>query len=183
GKVLRIGPNLNLHEDRLHMCVLVLDGILNSDDVARLAAIDLMDQSGERRRLPRTRRPADQNESARQPRQGLNPRRKVEIGKPGYAGWQRTNCSSSAAPLMMEIDPEPSQTCHAIRAICDQAFPVGLQRVRRERRNHSSFNLRSAKQVCANILKFPFYSNARGSAGYEQQIAALQPDQLGEPTI
>jgi hypothetical protein len=47
-KVFGIGSNLNLLKNRLHMSVLVFDGIFNCDNMTRLAAINFMNQSGER---------------------------------------------------------------------------------------------------------------------------------------
>jgi hypothetical protein len=71
--------------------VLVLDRILDRDDVARVAAVDLVDQRGQRRRLARPGRAADQHEAARQPREQLHARGQAERGEPRHPRRQRAD--------------------------------------------------------------------------------------------
>ncbi len=77
----RVDADLDLLDDPRMMLVLVLDRILDRDDVPRLAAVDLVDQRRQRRRLAGSRRPADQDETARQVRQLLHDRRQVQASR------------------------------------------------------------------------------------------------------
>ena len=73
----RVDADLHLLDQALTVHVLVLDRILDGDDVPRLAAVDLLDQRRQRRRLARAGRAADEHEAARQARELLDAGRQV----------------------------------------------------------------------------------------------------------
>src|SRR3954466_12189077 len=108
------------------MRVLVLDRVFDGDDVPRVAAVDLLDESGERRRLARARRTAHQDEAAGQPRQPLDARGKAEGREAGRLRGKRPHGGGGATALAMEVDPKASDSPDPVRGIRDPALPVGL---------------------------------------------------------
>ncbi len=97
-------------DDTTNVSVFVFDGIFNGDDMARFAAVDVVDQRGERGRFARTRGASDQNQAARQMREGFHGRRKVQLAKHGHLLRQGANRGGGASALAMQVDPEAAQT-------------------------------------------------------------------------
>ena len=63
GKIRCIHAHLNLLDQAAKMDVFVLNRIFDGDDVPGLTLVDQIDQGGERRGLPRSRRAPDQHQT------------------------------------------------------------------------------------------------------------------------
>jgi len=79
GKIRSVGADFHLLNHAAQIGMFILNRIFDGEDVAGLAAVDLMDQSGESGGLSRTRWSADQDQSARHPAQGLNLRGQMQF--------------------------------------------------------------------------------------------------------
>src|SRR6202041_1029902 len=97
GKIRRVRADLDLLDNASNVRVLVLDGVFDCDDVARLAAIDVVDESGEGCRFTGTSRTPDEDEAARQMRERFDRRRKVELAKRGNLLRQGANRGCGAS--------------------------------------------------------------------------------------
>src|SRR5262249_59594088 len=104
GEVGRVQADLDLLDDAGVVRVLVLDRILDRDDVTRVAAVDLLDDRRQRRRLAGPGRPAEEDEAARQARQQLDARRKAERREAGHARGQRAGRRPGAPALAGQGD-------------------------------------------------------------------------------
>ena len=71
-KIGGVRTDFDLFDDASNVGVLVLDGIFDGDDVARLAAVDVVDQRGERGRFSGTSWTADEYKAAREMREGFD---------------------------------------------------------------------------------------------------------------
>ena len=118
-KVRRVDADLDLLDDAAVVLVLVLDRILDGDDVARVAAVDLVDERRERRRLAGAGRPADEDQAARQLRQQLDRRRQAERREPRHARRQQPHGGRRAAALAMQVDAEAAEAGDAERRVGD----------------------------------------------------------------
>ena len=81
--------DLHLLDEAFAMLMLVLDRILDGDDVPRVAAVDLVHQRRQRRRLAGSGRPADEHQTARQARERLDVRRQAQRRQPRHGGGSR----------------------------------------------------------------------------------------------
>ena len=100
--------------------MLVLDGVFDDDDVARFAAIDVVDQSGEGGGLAGAGGAADEHQAARQTRQGFDGRGKIQLLERRHTGGKDANGSCGAALFAMKIDAETAETENAIGGIGDE---------------------------------------------------------------
>ena len=82
-----IGTDFLLLHHALLVPVLVLDRILDRDDVAALAAVDLGNERCERRRLARSRGTADEDEATRQPCEDVDRMREAKGGETQALHW------------------------------------------------------------------------------------------------
>ena len=134
-KVRRVDADLHVLDDAAAVLMLVFDRILDGDDVARLAQVDLVDQRRQRRRLAGAGRAAEQDQPARDPRQRLDARREAERGQPRNHRRQPADRRRGAAALAVQVDAEPAEVRRAERGIGDSGLAVRLPRVRRQRRD------------------------------------------------
>ena len=77
-EIRRVDADLDLLDQAAAVRVLVFDRILDGDDVARVAQVDLVHERRQRGRLAGSGRTADQHQAARQPAQRLDRRRQAE---------------------------------------------------------------------------------------------------------
>src|ERR1700720_2462150 len=110
-------PNFNLLNHAADICVLVFNGIFNGHNVARIAAVDLIDQRGHSSRFAGACGATDQYESAGQAGKLFHRRRQVKVLEKWHGGGQRADSSGSASTLLMEIDTEASEIGVAIRRV------------------------------------------------------------------
>ena len=73
-KIRRVRADFNLLDDASNVGVLVLDRVFDGDNVSRFAAVDVVDQCGERGRFTRARGTANQDQAARQMCEGFHGR-------------------------------------------------------------------------------------------------------------
>src|SRR5438445_13820996 len=71
-KIWRVDSDFNLFDDTIPMLMFVLDRVFNRDDVLAIAAIDGIDESGQRRCLAGSCCSTDKNESWSEARQAFN---------------------------------------------------------------------------------------------------------------
>ncbi len=113
GKIGRIHTDFHLLDHTALVVMLVFNWILDRDDVSRLASVDVVDQRGERRRLPRASRTADEHEAARKMREQLHRRRKPERAETRHALRQQSNGCRASPPFAVQVDAEPPHTGHS----------------------------------------------------------------------
>ena len=118
-KIGRVDADLDLLDDAAAVRVLVLDRILDRDDVARVAAVDLLDQRRQRRRLPGAGRSADQHQPARQLREQLDLRRQLEGGEPRHPRGAGSRRRPPPAPLPVQVDAKASEAGRSERRVGD----------------------------------------------------------------
>ena len=130
GKIRRVSANFNLLNYAAYIRVLILNGIFNGQNVARIAAIDLIHQRGNCRRFSRARRAADQDQPARQVCQLLYRWRQVKFMEKWHHGGQSADRGCGASTLMVQIDAETAEICIAIRRVGDVRFQILPQGMR-----------------------------------------------------
>lgn len=91
-----------LHEGEL-VTVHDLDRILDGDDVARLGAVDGIDEGRQRRRLARRGRPADEHQTGAQPQEVLHGGRQAEPVEHGDLGAHGAKHRRQATALPEEV--------------------------------------------------------------------------------
>ena len=99
GKVRRVDADFHLLDDAADVLMLVLDGIFDDDDVARFAAVDVVDQGGHGRGLAGARGAPDEHQAALQVGQGFDGRGKVQLPERRDTGGEDANGGGSAALL------------------------------------------------------------------------------------
>ena len=183
GKIGRVMADFNLLNHAADICVLILNGIFDRDDVARVAAIDLIHQRGNRRRFARARRPADQDKSARKVGKLFDRGRKMQLMQKRNGRGQRADGSGGASTLLMQIDAEAAKVGVAIRRVGDADFKILAQRMRHQRGRDGVFNLVARELSFADGNYLAVHSDAGRRVGDEQQVAAAPLDQLDEPAV
>ena len=177
----RVDADLDLLDDRPAVRVLVLDRILDGDDVARVAQVDLVDQRRERGGLAGAGRAADQDQAARQPRQRFDRRRQVERGEARDGGRQAADRRGGAAALVVQVDAEAPEVGGAERSVGDAALAIELARVRRQRRRDGVLDFLAAERRLGQRHDLAVDAQRRRRAGHEQQIARRSRRHLAEP--
>src|SRR3954454_14001725 len=99
------------------MAVLVLDWILDRDDVPLVAAVDLVHERGERRRLARPCGTADQHETARQVGELRDGGRKAQGRQQRHLRGQGADRSGGTSSLAVEVDTESAETGDTERSV------------------------------------------------------------------
>src|SRR6267378_3514993 len=106
GEIGGVGTYFNLLDDAAYVLMLVLDGIFDDDDVTGFAAIDDVDEGGERGGFADAGRTTDENEAAGEMRERFDGRRQVEFAKGGNPGRQYADGSGGASLFAMQVDAE-----------------------------------------------------------------------------
>src|SRR5882762_597903 len=106
GEIGCVGANFHLLDDTAHVLMLVLDGIFDDDDVTGLAAIDDVDQGGERGGFAGAGRTTDENEPAREMRERFDRSWQVEFAKGGNPGGEHADGGGGAALFAVQVDAE-----------------------------------------------------------------------------
>ena len=182
-KIGRVGADFDLLDNTAHVLVLVLDRIFDDDDVARLAAIDVVDERGHRRRFTRSGGTADQHQATRHMSKLLNRWRKPKLFELRHTRRQHANRGGRSSLLAMKIDAEPPGAGDAIRRIGDLTFAILLQGVARQCGNDRRFDLRPIEQAGLDLAYFPVDAHARRRAGDEQQVAGATLNDHREPAV
>ena len=183
GKIRRVMPDFNLFNHAADICVLILNGIFNGHNVARVAAIDLIHQRGHRCRFARARRPADQDQSARQVRKLLHRGRKMQLMQKRNGCGQRADGSGGASTLLMQIDAEAAKIGVAIRRVGDADFKILTQSMRHQRRRDGVFNLVARELFLADGNHLAIHADASRRVSHKQQVAAAPLHQLDQPSV
>src|SRR5258708_22796137 len=113
GEIGCIGAYFHLLDDAAHVLMLVLDGIFDDDDMTGFAAIDDVDQRGERSGFAGTRGTADENEPAREMRERVDRSWPGELAKGGNPCGQHANSGVGASLFALQGDAETGQALHA----------------------------------------------------------------------
>ena len=177
----RVRADLDLLDEARAVRMLVLDRVLDRDDVARVAPVDLLDEGGERRRLARARRAADQHEAARQPRQRLDARRQAERREPRRLRGEGAHGGGRAAPLPVQVDAETAAAGDLEGRVRDLLASVDSPRPGGERGQDRLFDLLARKRRLVQGEDGSVHPDAGRRAGHEKQIAPSPLDQDLEP--
>ena len=170
-----VQTDLDLLDEAPVMRVLVLDRVLDRDDVPGVALVDLLDEGGERRRLAGARGASDQHEAARQPRQRLGSGRKAQRGEARRPGGERPDGGRRAAPLAVEVDPEPAEPRDLVGTVGDLALlETGAHR-RVQRRQNGLVDLLARRAALPAGPHGAVHPDRRGRSGNEEQVAASPP--------
>jgi hypothetical protein len=163
--------------------VLVLDWIFDGDDVLGVSSIDGVDQRGERGRLTRTGRAADQHEAASKTRQPFHLGRQIELGERRHARGQHADRRRGTPALMMEVDPEAAERRHAERSVRDAALLKLPRRVRRQHRDDDRLDVFTIEREIGDRRQQAVNSHHGRPSGNQQQIAAFAPHDFRQPLI
>ena len=112
-----------------------LDRVFDRDDVLPARAVDVADQGGERRRLPRAGRPGDEEQSALLVAKALNAGRQPQLVEAGHLGRDHAEGERGRASLPEAVDPKAGQVgCH-VRGVELAGLAEVLEPVRRTDRD------------------------------------------------
>jgi hypothetical protein len=112
-----VRAELALVDDAPLVAVQELDRILDRDDVLGLRAVDLVDQGGERRRLPRAGRPRDEHETARLVAELVEGRREAELLETLQVGGNEAERACEALALGVDVDAEAREPGDRVREV------------------------------------------------------------------
>ncbi len=166
------------------MLVLVLDRVLDGDDVPGVAAVDLLDERRERRRLARTGRPADEDQA----RAAGCASGSTAGGRPSVASrGTRLGSRRTAAAA------RPRSRCRLMRkrptpAIRNEASAMRASRYWRRAcgasaGQHRLLDVEAVERPFGERDDLAVDANRRRRAGDEQQIAAVARGQQAEPAL
>ena len=183
GEVGSVDADLDLLDQARAVRVLVLDRVLDRDDVACVAPVDLLDERGERGRLARSGRASHEDEPARQPGEALGARRQSERGEAGRLRGERADRRGGAAALAVQIDPEAPDPRDPVRGVRDPGLAVLRARVARESRQHGLLDLLTGERRLLERDDAAVRPDRRRRTGHEQEVAALARDELLQPAV
>ena len=158
-------------------------GILDRDDVARVAPVDLLDERGERGRLSGARGSADEHEAAGEARQRLHAGREAERGETRRLGGERADGGGGAAALAVEVDPETAQPAHPMRGVGDPGVAIERPGVTGERGHDRLLDLLAGERAARERTDLSVDAHRGRRAGHEQEVASRAPDELLEPGV
>ena len=183
GKIRRVDADFHLLDDAAHVLMLVLDRIFDDDDVARFAAVDVVDQGGHGRGLAGAGGAADEHQATLQMGQGFDRRGKVQLLQGRHAGREDANRSGGAALLAVKIDAKTAETYDAIGRVGNVGFAIEDQRVARKCGKNGRFDFRPIEDARLDFANFAMHAHAGRRAGDEEQIAGAAANQHGQPAV
>jgi hypothetical protein len=179
----RIHSDLDLLDETRLVRVLVLDRVLDRDDVPSVAAVDLLDERRESRRLAGARGAADQDEAARQARERFGARRKAQRGESRRIRRQGPDRGSGPSTLAMKVDPEAARPPDLEGEVRHRLLRVTGTPAGGKSRKNRLLDL-FARERGVRERHDPSVDADRGRrAGDEQQIASRTLDERLEPRL
>ena len=146
-------------------------------------SIDGVDQRGERRRLTRTGRAADQHQAAAETRQPLDLGRQIELGERRHARGQNADRRRGTPALVMQVDPEAAERRHAQRGVGNAVLLKLPRRVRRQHRHDDRLDVFAIEREIGDRRQQAVNAHHRRPAGNQQQIAAFAAHHFRQPLI
>ena len=177
-KIRRISSNLDLLDDAAHVRVFVFDRIFNGHDVARIALVDLIDQSRQCRGFPRASRASNQNQPAPYTRQIANLSRKTQLSERRNLHRKRADGRRGTPALAMQINPKSAKTRNTIRRVGNLSGAILSGANRGQNRLHPRFDFRTIQRRVADLLDLSIFANRSRRAVNQQQVAAAATQQL-----
>jgi hypothetical protein len=113
----RVGPDLALVDDAALVPVQELDRVLDREDVLRPAAVDLVDDRCEGRRLTGACRPCYEHEAARLLREHVQRVRDAELLERLQLRWDEPESSADRLPLEVHVDAEAREPGDRVREV------------------------------------------------------------------
>ena len=172
-EIRRVDADLDLLDHAAVMDVLVLDRIFDGDDVARVAAVDLVDERGERRGLARSGRAADDRQAARERGSCSMPGGRPSVASRGTRAGS-TRIAAAARPrsrwtlMRNRARPAMRNDASAIPSVA-----ILLARVRRQPRTATASSISTLSSgPLVEAVHASLDADGGGRAGDQQQIAA-----------
>ncbi len=182
-EVRSVRSDLDLFDETGAVRMLVLDRVLDRDDVAGVAAVDLLDERRERRGLAGAGGAADQDETARKLRQRLDAGRKAQGGQSRRLGRERTHRGRRTPPLAVEVDAKASPAAQLVGRVGVFFLRVSRPRASRERRQDRLLDLLAGDGRLRQGDDGAVDPDAGGRTGHEKEIAAAPLEQRLEPPV
>ncbi len=113
----RVDADLALLDDRQHVVVHDLDGILDGDDVRAAGAVDVADHRGDRRGLAGARRPRDEDEAARRVGQRLHHRGQAQLFEARHLAPHAADREAHHPALAEDVDAEAADARHRVAEV------------------------------------------------------------------
>jgi hypothetical protein len=183
GVVGRVDADLDLLDDRPPVLMFVLDRVLDRDDVAGLAAVDLVHQRRQRRRLPRACGAPHEHEPAGQLREMLDRRGQRQRRQPRHEAREGADRGGGTSALAMQVDAEAANAFEAERGVGDAVAGVLFTRVRRQGRQHGAFDLHAAERDLRDRGQPLADARRRRRLRHQQQVGPLPAHHLAQPRL
>ncbi len=184
GEARRVDADLALVDDAALVTVHELDGILDRQDVLGAGAVHLVDQRGERRRLPRAGRAGHEDEAARLLGERVERRREAELLERLDRLRDESEGRADGAALEVDVDAEAGQTRHAVREV---ELPLDLEillLLAREDLVHELLGVgRRQRVVLLEALDLPVHTDRRARAHADVEVGGAPRHHLLQKVV
>ncbi len=152
GKARRVLADFALRDDAELVRMHELDRLLDGDDVARVAAVDEVDQGRQRGRFARAGRAGDQDKSTPDVGKPLDDRRNIELLQRRNLVRNQTKDAAVPVQVLVEIAPETRLGAELVGAVDVARFEKFLPAFRSDHLAEHLFHLGMREHVIPQFL-------------------------------
>ena len=170
GEIIGINADFTLINHGLLVMVNDFNGIFNGHDVDFTVFIDVIDHSGHRGGLARTRRASDQDQAARLKRQRRYSFGNTKAGEGNRTVGDSTKNQTCFTATAKRVDPKTSQARHRVRKVCFIGSCKLFAQVRTHDLVHHVFGVRRREVGDLKFAQTTINAHAWGRSGLAVQV-------------